>query len=105
MTLSEIQALIVSVDPLCGHYESAREGAEAYTVWREVSRLHTMADDSHAEEGWAFQVDRFSKREGDAVAEALFTALDADERVAVSMLVDYEQDTGYIHHIFDCSCL
>ena len=102
MTLAEVQALVVSVDQNCGHYESAWAGTAAYTVWREFARLPTMADTGYAEEGWAFQVDRFTKTEGDTIAAALFTALDADPRVAFELQVDYEPETGYIHYIFDC---
>lgn len=103
MTLSEIQALVVSGDAQARHYDTRAHG-QAYTVWREYRRLDTIADDLH-EEGWAFQVDRFTKAESDAVAEALFAALDADPRVAVDYKVDYEPDTGYIHHIFDCEAI
>lgn len=101
MTLEDIRALVVSVDKGAGHYESAYQGGQAYTVWREVRRLSLMASNSH-EEAWAFQIDRFTKTEGDGIAAALLSALEADERVAYSYLVDYEPDTGYIHHIYDC---
>lgn len=101
MTLSEIQALVVSVDPKAGHYESASQSKTGYTVWREFRRLDMTADDAHAE-AWSFQVDRFSKLENDPVAAALYEALEADDRVAVEYLVDYESDTRWIHHIFDC---
>ncbi len=101
MTLAEIKALIVSADPDCARYESAYAGGAAYTVWREVRRLPAMSDDAH-DEGWVFQVDRFTKAEDDAVALAIYGALTADDRVAFSYSIDYEQDTGYVHHIFDC---
>lgn len=102
MTLAQIQALVVSVDPDAGHYESAHAGSDAYTVWREFRRVDLRANDVHADEAWAFQVDRFAKAEDDAIAAALFAALDADPLIAFEYLVDYEPDTGYIHHIFDC---
>ena len=101
MTLSEIQALVVSADAHAGHYESAYQNSAAYTVWREYNRLGTMADDAH-EAGWHFQVDRFTKTENDATAAAIYAALEADDRVAFEYLIDYEPDTRYIHHIFDC---
>ena len=100
MTLDEIRALVVSADAHAQHYES-RATEEDYTTWRETGRLPYLADDQHLE-GWRFQVDRFARDEHDPVAAALFAALDADDRVAVQHLVDYERDTGYIHHIFDC---
>ena len=104
MTLSEIKALVLSADATAEHYASSKTGSDSYTVWREVRRLGIVADDRHIE-GWAFQVDRFTRDEDDAIAEALFAALDECDRVAVRHDVDYEQDTEYIHHIYDCEGL
>ena len=101
MTLDDIKALVVRVDPNAGHYESAYQGSPAYTVWFEVRALPDMGDSEHGG-AVAFQIDRFTKAEGDAIAAALFAALEADDRVAFSYAVDYEPDTRYIHHIFDC---
>ena len=101
MTLSDIKALVVSADCHAGHYESAYRGSSAYTIWKEVRLLGLMSDDGHAE-GYAFQIDRFTKTENDAVAAAIRTKLDADPRVAYSYQIDFEPDTRYIHHIFDC---
>lgn len=102
MTVQDIKALVVAVDPDAGHYDSAHQGTEAYTVWRELRQLPVMGDDRHVTEAWAFQVDRFTKSEGDAIAAALRDALEDDPRVAFAYTVDYERDTGYIHHIYDC---
>ena len=102
MTLAQIQALIVSVDENAGHYESAYDESDAYTVWREISRVPFSADNEYAEEGWRFQVDRFTKSEGDVVAEDMFAALNADERVYTTYAADYDPDTGYIRHSFAC---
>lgn len=101
MTIAEIKALVLSADPTAERYESSRNGSESYTVWREVRRLAATADDVHIE-GWAFQVDRFTRAEDDAIAEALFTALDESDRVALAYRTDFEPDTEYIHHIYDC---
>lgn len=100
MTLNDIRALVVSCDPNAGHYESAGTKG-SYTVWREVHRLHTMADGEHME-GWAFQIDRFARGENDQVAAAIYAALESDDRVAFEYLIDYERDTRIVHHIFDC---
>ena len=102
MTLDEIQALVVSADPDAGHYESAHTGSAAYTVWQEYRRIGIRADDAHGDEAWTFQIDRFTKNEHDDIADAIFAALDADPRVAFEQQVDFEPNTGYIHHIFDC---
>lgn len=103
MTLSEIKTLIAGVDPAARHYYSAADGTD-YTVWEERDLLPLVGDDHHIAEGWAFYVHRFTKREDDPVAAALFRALDAAPEIAVSYTADQEPDTGYIHHIFRCEC-
>lgn len=100
MTLTDIKNMLVAVDPTIKHYFTMGNG-EAYTYWEETKRLALMADNEH-EEGWRFYVHRFAKAENDTIATSLFNALDADDRVSVTWTVDYESDTGYIHHIFEC---
>ena len=103
MTLSEIKALLVSADPNIKHYFSAADG-DAYTFWEETQRLPFVGDDHHpvADQAWRFYVHRFTKTEGDPVAQRLFEALDSDVRTTVRWTTDFENDTGYIHHIFEC---
>lgn len=101
MTLQEIQDLVVSCDPNAGHYESAYRDKVAYTVWFEKSTLDYMGDNAHMG-GIQFQIDRFTKQEGDSIAAAIENTLESRDDVAYQHLTDYEIDTGYIHHIFDC---
>ena len=100
MELTDIKALVLSADPQAQHYESARDG-RAFTRWQETRRISYTADDRHVC-GWHFAIDRFAKDEFDAVASAIEQALTDAPGVAYSYTVDYESDTGYIHHIFDC---
>ena len=101
MTADEIKSLLVTVDPEVQRYEHDHEGADAYTVWSEFGRLNLYGD-GEEEGSIRFQVDRFTKEEGDEIAAALLAALDGRDDIAVDYQVDYERDTGYIHHIFDC---
>ena len=101
MTLAEIKAFLVTVDSTIERYESSKTDAEAYTVWYEVNPKTAFADGQH-QDVTKFQVDRFTKTEDDATAAAIFTALDERDDISFDYLVDYESDTGYIHHIFDC---
>ena len=101
MTCAEIKALLVEVDDTIERYESSRTGSDAYTVWYEVGKPSIFTDGEH-EEINRFQVDRFTKTEDDEIAQALFTALDKRDDISMDYLVDYERDTGFIHHIFDC---
>lgn len=100
MTLEDIRSLLVSVDPEIRHYFS-EEPSRDYSYWEETRRLPFMADDLH-EEGWRFYVHRFTRRENDPVAFALFAALEEDPGTTVAHQVDYEPESGYIHHIFEC---
>lgn len=102
MTLDQIKTLVISVDPTAGHYESAHQGTDAYTVWFEVQRSGMFADNRRPDKSWRFQIDRFTRDENDPIAQALEAALEAAPGVAYDYLVDYEPETRYIHHIFDC---
>ena len=103
MTLADIKTLLTSVDSGVRHYYSMGTG-EAYTCWEETQRLPLVGDDYHCEIGWRFYVHRFTKDEDDTTASALWTALDQHPAIAVQHTVTFEQDTGYIHHIFACEC-
>jgi len=103
VTLAEIRDTLVAVDPTISHYFSMGNG-KPYTYWEETQAMPLMGDGGWAEEGWHFSVHRFAREENDTVAAALLEALKSHDEIAVDYLVDYETDTGYIHHIFDCEC-
>ena len=50
-------------------------------------------------------MDRFTKEEDEETAAELLRALSERDDITVDYLVDYERDTGYIHHIYDCEGL
>lgn len=100
MTVRQIAELVGSVDAQARHYFNPHDG-EDYTRWQEYERIGQAGDDLR-DAGWKFQIDRFTKQEYDPIAEAMETALQNATGVAYNYLVDYEQDSGYIHHIFDC---
>lgn len=102
MTLEDIKAIVLQGDPEAKHYASTKRGD--YTVWREFQRLPHTSDGVH-DGGWKFQIDRFTKAEADSIADNIKAALDAHDNVAYSYLVDYEPDTEFIHHIFDCEAV
>lgn len=105
MTKAEIKALLATIDPDIRHYECALDGTD-FTVWMEYERIVFYADDGSAEWGWRFEVDRYTKDEDDEIAEKLEQLLDAAENVTVRpRRVQYNQQTGYIRHIFDCEAV
>lgn len=103
MTLNEIRDLLVTVDPKIKHYFSM-EKSKRYSYWEETRRLPFVADNGHPsdEEGWHFYVHLFTTAQGDPMATAFHAALDGDPRVTVIWTVDFDQESGYIHHIFEC---
>lgn len=103
MTLDEIKAKLVAIDPDIKHYFTMSD-ADAYSYWEETSRLPFTADGQH-QGGWRFYVHRFTRIENDPTVIALFSALDADFRIAVRWTVGFEQESGYIHHIFECEAV
>lgn len=105
MTLEEIRALVVSVDPQASHYDSAKKTGQAYTVWQEYQRTGMFADNRRPDKSWRFQIDRFTPSENDPIAAALEAALEASPFICYDYQVDYEPDTGLIHHIFDCEAV
>ena len=102
MTLNEIQRFVASVDSGARHYVSREESVD-FTRWQELRRLPVMGEGRHAEEAWAFQIDRFTRSANDPVCQAFVDALEAAPRIAWQKPAPiYEPDTGYIHHIFLC---
>ncbi|MBR4458277.1 MAG: hypothetical protein IKS31_04900 [Clostridia bacterium] len=100
MTLSEVRQAVAEADPHAYHYVAASKG-QAYTTWHEYRRQPLWGDGDVAEDGWAFQVDRFTKVEDDPVAEAIWRTLKANRRLTVQHLV-LPDPGGYIHHVFQC---
>lgn len=101
MTIQRIKDLLTSVDPDVQRYDHDEAGADSYTVWQEI-RPGNLFGDGEEIGSIRFQVDRFTKEEDDGVALALKATLESQDDIAVDYRVDYERDTGYIHHIYDC---
>ena len=105
MTAQAIKDLLVSVDPDVQRYDHDRAGSgDAYTVWRELRPIGLYGD-GQEEGSIRFQVDRFTKEEDEETAILLKQTLENQDDIAVEYLVDYERDTGYIHHIYVCEAV
>ncbi len=103
MTLDQIRQVVATADPNAFHYEAASKGA-AYTTWHEYRRQPLWGDGDAVEDGWAFQVDRFTKTEDDPVVETIWCTLKAHPRITVRHLV-LPDPGGYIHHAFQCEAM
>jgi uncharacterized protein YbdZ (MbtH family) len=104
MTLSEVKALLVSADPDIRHYFSMHNSEKLYSYWEETQQIGPVWDDQHdtANQAWRFYVHRYTRTEDDSVAAAIFEALDQDPRTTVRWSTDFDKESGYIHHIFEC---
>lgn len=102
MTAERIKELLTSVDPNAQRYDHDGAGSgEAYTVWQEIRPTGFYGDGTEVG-SIHFQVDRFTREEDEETALALKALLESQDDIAMDYLVDYERDTGYIHHIYDC---
>lgn len=104
MTVAEIKTLLVSVDPGVQRYDHDFTGDENYTVWQEIGRVGFFGDGEDLGT-IRFRVDRFTTDEDDTIAAALKATLEDRDDIAVAYQVEYELETGYIHHIYNCEAI
>lgn len=105
MTVQDIRDIIMLADESAKHYDATAEIQERknFTVWMEYEAMPLKADDEEAEQGWLFEVNRFTKEEYDPMAERLRAVLANTDGVTINTYrVEYNQQAGYIRHIFDC---
>lgn len=100
MTLADFYALLKTADASVKMYTGP--GTGNYTVYLPYDTVTLEADNTTSESGWRIQVDRFTKLSNDPVVTAIALALAGDDDIACQYRIDYEQDTGYIHHIWTC---
>lgn len=100
MTVNEFRAIAIRCDPYITHHLGQKTDG-AYTTWHEFHRIPLGGDNREAREAWRFQVDRFTRDEDDPMVSQIYGVLDADPRLTrPDHRVQYERETGYIHHIF-----
>lgn len=106
MTVKKIRDIIMLADENAKHYDATAEiqARKNFTVWMEYEALPLKADDEEAEEGWRFEVNRFTREEYDPMAERLRQVLAGSNGVTITTYrVEYNAQVGYIRHIFDCT--
>ena len=99
--MDEFRSLLKTADPKLRKHKGG--GSQNYTVWHPYRRTGLSADGEQVETVWKVQVDRFTKLDTDPMIAAIDTVLlGSDDICMADYQIDYEQDTGYIHHIWDC---
>ena len=105
MTLPEFRDLLLTVCPQVFHYEAAKAESD-YIVWHEAGTLSLMGDGESAESGTRIAVDFFTKDEYSPVQARLELVLgDHDEICLTDYAIDFEKDTGLIHHAMTCEVM
>lgn len=104
MTLDEFGDLIGTVDPGARHYTTAARGA--FTTWSEYDRLNQYSDGQN-DGGWKIQVERYTQRDHDPIAETLLALFSSRDDIAFLYKKDTEGDgeSLTIRHLFDCEVL
>ncbi len=98
---TQFETLLLSIDPNASKYEG--NGNEAYTVWTPCGEVQVrFSNNRRSAVIRKVQIDRFTKSDSDTVAAKLYATLDAVPWVTFEYVQDFEPDTGYIHHIYDC---
>ena len=101
MTVEQIKEFVNGVDPEAKHYFTVLDG-DSYTVWAETEMLGLDADNYDAEEGWAFEIVRYTQNEFDEVVGKIKDALRESALISFSYRVDVDPESGYILHTFSC---
>lgn len=99
--LEYVKNLLSAIDPNVQKFKSTHRAESAFTEWHPIRPIGVHANGKILP-GWSFQIDRYCKDDGDEIAADIYCALDEDDRIAVSYEIIYEDDTGYIRHLFSC---
>lgn len=100
MMLDEFAALLITADPGATKWKGA--GTGNYTVYHPYEIGGLRADGRIVESRLKVQVDRYTRLDLDPIVESLGAAFESTDDIACRHLVEFEPDTGYIHHIWDC---
>ena len=100
MTVEQIKEFVNGVDPEAKHYFTVLDG-DSYTVWAETEMLGLDANNYDTEEGWAFEIVRYTQNEFDEVAGKIKDAL-RETLISFSYRVDVDPESRYILHTFSC---
>lgn len=100
MTLDNFRDLLITADPTATKWKGA--GTGNYTVYHPYEIGGLRADGRIVESKLKVQVDRYTRLSTDATVDAITAALDSSDDIAFRHFTEFEQDTGYIRHIWDC---
>jgi hypothetical protein len=105
MTINDFASLVMSIDPNAVRYEAIGQKGDSYTVYAEYKTRVLYANGIPSETAISVQVDYYTKKENDPRMQDFFNAFTSNEEITCEYSTDFESDTRYIHHIFDCEVM
>ncbi len=105
MTIDAFAALVKSIDPRAVRYDAIGQKGDAYTVYADYHTRVLYANGLPAATAINVQVDYFTKQENDPRAQAFFAAFTSSDEITCEYSTDFEADTRFIHHIYDCEVM
>lgn len=105
MTIEAFVELLRSIDPNAARYEMIGQKGDAYTVFSDYHTNILYADGRPAGLLNMIQVDYYTKAEDDPLALRFLRAFAENDEIACDYQKDFESDSRYIHHIFDCEVI
>lgn len=102
MTIEAFAELLYSIDPNTTRHEIIGQKGDAYTVFSDYSTSILYANGRLAGLLHKIQVDYFTRTEDDPVAFQFLRAFAENDEITCDYQKDFEKDSRYFHHIFDC---
>ena len=102
MTLREFRDLLLTVTEHVYHFEAAKETADSYIVWQEVSGRALAGSDRRQEVIRDVQVDFYTTIEFDPVLEEVLQVLEENGVAFEEPQTGFDPDTRMIRHIIEC---
>lgn len=105
MTIEAFAELVYSIDPDAARYEMIGQKGDAYTMFADYDTVILFANGRPAGLLHKIQVDFFTRTEDDPVAFRFLRAFAENDEITCTYQKDFESDSRYIHHIFDCEVI
>ena len=102
MTIEAFAELLFSIDPNTARNDMIGQKGDAYTVFSDYSTSILYANGRPAGFLHKIQVDYFTRTEDDPVAFRFLRAFAENDEITCDYQKDFETDSRYFHHIFDC---
>ncbi len=99
INLDNFKALLLTADPDADKWKGKGQGDR--TIWYPSQIVKIRSDDMDDDSWLKIQVNRFTKSDSDPIVSKIYDTL-TQAGIPFEYIVDYEEDTDFINHIFTC---